>query len=272
MIANRIKTLWAQNKPVINGWLSVGNSFTAEIMASAGYDSITADLQHGAFDYQAALGMFQAMRASGVAVMARVPWLDAGAIMKVLDAGAYGVICPMVNSREEAERLVSFVRYPPHGARSFGPTRVNFSAGANYGGEADDNIVCFAMIESREAFERVEEIAATPGLDGLYIGPADLTLGLTGKKYRTGFDRTEPEIVAAIRRILDVAHRAGIRAALHNGSAAYAAQAIQWGFDLVTVSNDVRLLAGAAEASVAEVRKRLGEAGSATAAPATGGY
>ena len=74
--------------------------------------------------------MFQAMRASGVAVMARVPWLDAGAIMKVLDAGAYGVICPMINSREEAERLVSYVRYPPHGTRSFGPTRVNFSAGA----------------------------------------------------------------------------------------------------------------------------------------------
>jgi 4-hydroxy-2-oxoheptanedioate aldolase len=105
----------------------------------------------------------------------------------------------MINSREEAERLVSFVRYPPGGTRSFGPTRVNFAAGSNYGGEADDNILCFAMIETREAFERVEEIAGTPGLDGLYIGPADLTLGLTGKKYRTGFDREEPEMVEAAR-------------------------------------------------------------------------
>lgn len=272
MIRNPVKSLWAENRPAINGWLSVGNSFTAEIMASAGYDSITADLQHGAFDYHATLTMFQAMRASGVAVMARVPWLEAGAIMKVLDAGAYGVICPMINSRAEAERLVSFVRYPPGGTRSFGPTRVNFAAGPTYGGEADDTILCFAMIETREAYERVEEIAATPGLDGLYIGPADLTLGLTGKKYRTGFDREEPEIVDAIRRVLDVAHAAGIRAGLHCGSPAYASNAIGWGFDLVTVSNDVRLLAGAAEASVAEVRRRLGEAQAASTTPDTGVY
>ena len=271
MIPNPIKTLWTQNKPVVNGWLSVGNSFTAEIMASAGYDSVTADLQHGAFDYHATLTMFQAMRASGVAVMARVPRLDGGAIMKVLDAGAYGVICPMINTREEAERLVSFVRYPPQGTRSFGPTRVNFAAGSNYGGEADEQIVCFAMIETREAFENVESIAATPGLDGLYIGPADLTLGLTGKTYRTGFDREEPEMVEAIRRVLDVAHRAGIRAGLHNGTPAYAAKAIGWGFDLVTVSNDVRLLAGAAEASVAEVRRRVGDARDATPV-SSGGY
>ena len=270
MIPNPIKALWARNEPVLNGWLSIGNGFSAEIMASAGYDSITADLQHGAFDYTAALGMFQAMRASGVAILARVPWLDAGAIMKALDAGAYGVICPMINSREEAERLVSYTRYPPGGTRSFGPTRVNFSAGANYGGEADDNILCFAMIETREAYERVEEIAGTPGLDGLYVGPADLTLGLTGKKYRTGFDREEPEIVDAIKRVLAAAHKAGIRAGLHNGSPAYAAKAIGWGFDLVTISNDVRLLAGAAEASVAEVRKRVGEA-PAPNSPATGG-
>ena len=139
--------------------------------------------------------------------------------MKVLDAGAYGVICPMVNSREEAERLVSYVRYPPTGTRSFGPTRANFSAGANYGGEADDQIVCFAMIETREAFERVEEIAATPGLDGVYIGPADLTLGLTGKSYRTGFDREEPEMVEAIKARPRGRPRAGIRAGLHCGIA-----------------------------------------------------
>ena len=272
MIKNPIKTLWADGKAAVNGWLSVGNSFTAEIMASAGYDSITADLQHGAFDYHAMLGMFQALRASGVATMARVPWLDAGAIMKVLDAGAYGVICPMVNSREEAERLVSYMRYPPRGTRSFGPTRVNFSAGADYGSEADDNVLCFAMIETLEAYERVEEIAATPGLDGLYIGPADLTLGLTGRKYRTGFDREEPEMVEAIHRILDAAHKAGIRAGLHNGTAAYAAKAIGWGFDLVTVSNDVRLLAGAAEASVAEVRRRVGEARPAHTPAGSGSY
>ena len=272
MIANPTKRLWAEGKAAINGWCSVGNAFTAEIMASAGYDSVTADLQHGAFDYHAALSMFQAMRASGVTVMARVPWLDAGAIMKVLDAGAYGVICPMINSRAEAERLVSYVRYPPAGTRSFGPTRVNFSAGANYGGEANDQILCFAMIETREAFENVDEIASTPGLDALYIGPADLTLGLTGQRYRTGFDREEPEMIDAVKRILRSAHDAGIRAALHCGTPAYAAKAIGWGFDLVTLSNDVRLLAGAAEASVAHLRKHLDTAAPRAPADAGGGY
>ena len=111
-----------------------------------------------------------------------------------------------------------------------------------------------------------------PGLDGLYIGPADLTLGLTGKAYRTGFDREEPEMIEAIKTVLETAHRAGIRAGLHCGSPAYAAKAIGWGFDLVTMSNDVRLLAGAAEASVAEVRKRLGEAQHTPAPVAASGY
>jgi 4-hydroxy-2-oxoheptanedioate aldolase len=133
MIDHPVKRLWAEGKAAVNGWLSIGDGFTAEIMASAGYASVTADLQHGAFDYHAMLGMFQAMRASGAAPMGRVPWLDAGAVMKALDAGAYGVICPMVNSRADAERLVSYVRYPPGGTRSFGPTRANFSAGPNCG-------------------------------------------------------------------------------------------------------------------------------------------
>lgn len=259
MKQNSIKHLWKRNKPAINGWLSIANAFTAEIMAEQGYDSITIDLQHGIVDYHAAVGMLQAMRASDVTPLARVPWLDPAAIMKVLDAGAYGVICPMINTRAQAEELVSYMRYPPLGTRSFGPTRANFSAGSDYGREANENVICFAMIETAEALRNVDEIAATPGLDGLYIGPADLTLGLTGTRYPTGFDREEPELIEAIQRILSAAHGAGIRAALHCGSPAYAAKAVGWGFDLVTISNDVRLLAGAAGASVAAVRKLLDE-------------
>jgi 4-hydroxy-2-oxoheptanedioate aldolase len=257
MQVNGIKALWRAGKPAINGWLSIANSFTAEIMTAQGYDSLTVDLQHGIIDYQSAIGMLQAMRAGTVTPMARVPWLDAGIVMKVLDAGALGVICPMVNSREEAERLVSYVRYPPRGVRSFGPTRAAFSAGPGYGPDADEEILCFAMIETEGAMRNLDAICATPGLDGVYIGPADLTLGLTGRAYRTGFDREEPEMIAAIRRILTTAHEAGIRAALHTGSAEYAAKAIGWGFDLVTVSNDVRLLAGAAAASVGRLHALL---------------
>jgi 4-hydroxy-2-oxoheptanedioate aldolase len=257
MKPNGIKALWSDGKPVLNGWLSIGNAFTAEILAEQGYDSITIDLQHGVIDDHAAVGMLQAMRASDVTPLVRVPWLDPAAIMRALDAGAYGVICPMINNRAEAAELVSYVRYPPAGTRSLGPTRANFSAGSNYAAEADDNILCFAMIETQEAYRNVDEIVSTPGLDGVYIGPADLTLGLTGKRYPVGFDREELEMVEAIQGILAKAHQAGIRAALHCGSSTYAAKAVGWGFDLVTLPNDVRLLAGAASASVADARKRI---------------
>ena len=272
MIINGIRSKWTAGKPVINGWLSMASSFAAEIMAEQGYDSLTIDLQHGFVGYEAATSMLQAMRASGVTPMVRVPWLDPADIMKALDAGAYGIICPMINTKEEAARLVSYMRYPPEGTRSFGPTRVNFSAGADYGQHANKQVLALAMIETAEAYANLDSIVSTPGLDGVYIGPADLTLGLTGRKYATGFDREEPEIVEAIQRILKAAHKAGIRAALHCGAPAYAARAIGWGFDLVTLSNDVRLLAGAAQASVASTRKLLGEQGARPASTVSGGY
>lgn len=254
MKPNGMKKIWQDGGAVLNGWLSIANPFTAEILAAQGYDSITVDLQHGIVDYQTAVSMLQAMAASRVTPVARVPWLDPAAIMKMLDAGAYGVICPMINTRHEAERLVSYVRYPPHGTRSFGPSRAVFSAGPDYGNEADNEVVCLAMIETKEGFDNLDEIVSTPGLDGVYIGPADLTLGLTGRRYPTGFDREEPEMVAAIRKILSSAHSAGIKACLHCGTPAYAAKAVEWGFDLVTLSNDVRLLANAASVSVREFR------------------
>ncbi len=257
MIPNGIRHKWVEGKPVINGWLSIASPFVAEIMAAQGYDSVTIDLQHGFVGYEVATSMLQALRASGVTPMVRVPWLDPGDIMKALDAGAYGIICPMINSREEAERLASYMRYPPHGVRSFGPTRALFSAGSDYGQHADKEVLCLAMIETAEAMKNLEAILSTPGLDGVYIGPADLTLGLTGRRYATGFDREEPEMVEAIRKVLEKSHAAGVRAALHCGTLAYAAKAVGWGFDLVTISNDVRMLAGAAQASVAAARQLI---------------
>jgi 4-hydroxy-2-oxoheptanedioate aldolase len=178
----------------------------------------------------------------------------------------------MINNREEAAQLVSYMRYPPHGVRSFGPTRALISAGADYSQHADQEILCIAMIETAEAMKNLDAIVTTPGLDGVYIGPADLTLGLTGKKYPTGFDREEPEMVEAIQKILSKSHDAGIRAALHTGTPAYAARAIGWGFDLVTIANDVRLLAAAAKASVTATRQLLGEKAEPVKPAANSGY
>lgn len=270
MIPNNVRARWAEGQGVINGWLSIANSFSAEIMAAQGFDSLTVDLQHGVVDYAGAVTMLQAIRASGVTPMVRVPWLEPGILMKVLDAGAYGVICPMVNTRDDAERLASYVRYPPLGQRSFGPTRANFSTGGGYAAEANGEIICWAMIETAEALANVDAIAATPGIDGLYIGPADLTLGVTNGRLAPGFDRTEPEMIDAIKAILAAAKSAGIRAGLHCGTPKYAAGALGWGFDLITISNDVRLLAAAAGASVAQTRELVGEAATGPADSGTG--
>ena len=259
MMQNKLRRIWAEGRPAINGWLGIGNPFTAEIMAAQGYDSLTVDLQHGALDYSSALPMFQAMQASGVTPMARVPWREPGIIMKALDAGAQGIICPMVNSGEEAAEFVSYMRYPPKGQRSYGPTRAAFAYGG-YGVSANDEVLALAMIETAEGVANLEQIAATPGLDGIYVGPADLTLGTQEGRLPPGFDREEPEMIALIKQVLDACKRNNIRACLHCGTAAYAARAIEWGFDLTTVSGDSRLLAAAASASVSEWRDRTGAA------------
>ncbi|WP_099827162.1 HpcH/HpaI aldolase family protein [Oceaniglobus indicus] len=250
---NPLKTLWAEGKPVLNGWCSIGSAHTAEIMARQGYDSLTVDTQHGAFDYGAALSMLQAMGGKKVVPLARVPWLDAGAIMKLLDAGAMGIICPMINTAEDAAAFASYLRYPPHGQRSFGPTRAGL-AYPGYGVAANDAVLGFAMIETQAGLDNVEAIAATPGIDGLYVGPADLTLGLSQGALPAGFDRDEPEIVAAIKRIAQVALDAGKIPALHCMSPEYAAKALDWGFRMVTLNGDARLLAAASGASVAAFR------------------
>jgi 4-hydroxy-2-oxoheptanedioate aldolase len=270
MTPNLIRQRWSEGKQVLNAWLSIGNPFVAEIIAGQGYDAVTIDQQHGFLGYDALAPMLQVLKASPVTPMVRVPWLSAGDIMKALDAGALGIICPMINNRAEAEQFVSYMRYPPNGQRSMGPTRAVFAHGADYGQKADDSVLCLAMIETADGMKNLDEIVATPGLDGIYIGPADLTLGLTGRKYPVGFDREEPEMVEAIQTILRKAHDAGIRACLHCGTPAYAAKALGWGFDLVTLLNDVRLLAGAAQASVNATRKLIGEQVAATPAAKPG--
>lgn len=270
MITNRIREIWAEGRPVLHGWLSIGNPFTAEIMAAQGYDALTVDWQHGALDYSDLLPMFQAMRASGVVPGARVPWLDPGPIMKVLDAGAMQVICPMVNTAEQAAEFVSYLRYPPQGQRSWGPTRASFAQGANIHAEANAQVIGWAMVETRQAMDNLDAIAATPGLDGIYVGPADLTLSLSEGRNPPGFDREEPEMIEALQEIVAACRRHGIRAALHCGTVDYAARAIGWGYDLTTISSDVRLLAGAASDSVRAFRAAVGD--DAPSAGAKPGY
>lgn len=254
MYRNEIKALWDEGGKVVNGWLSIASPFTAEIMASQDYDSLTIDMQHGAVDYPDAVTMFQAMTNRGKTLMARVPWLEPGGIMKAMDAGAMGIICPMVNSGAEAAQLVDYMRYPPLGGRSSGPTRAKFAYGADYMDWANDEMLIFAMIETGEAMKNLDEIVATPGLDAVYVGPSDLTLGYTNGRLPAGMDREEPEMIEAIQRVVQAAHNAGIKAALHTASPSYAARGFDWGYDMVTLGGDAIYLAQGSAASVSALR------------------
>ena len=259
MIRNKLKHQWSEGRAAINGWLSIANSFSAEVMAAQGYDSLTIDLQHGVVDYADAVTMFQAMGASGIVPMARVPWLDPAQIMKALDAGALGIICPMVNTAQEAALFASYCRYPPRGQRSFGPTRAIFGLGADYFSHANDEVLVIAMIETDEAVKNARAICQTPGIDGIYIGPSDLTLGVTNGRLAPRMDRDDEEIVSVIKSVLAEAKAAGLRACLHCGSSEYGAKAVGWGFDLVTVGSDAKNLAAASAADVKSFRVLTGQ-------------
>ena len=235
----------------INGWLSIPCGFSAEVMAHAGWDSLTVDMQHGLVDYRAATAMLTAISTTEVAPLVRVPWLEEGILMKALDAGAHGIICPMVNTPEDAARLVAATRYPPLGARSFGPIRARLQGGADYPERANDSVLVLAMIETKQAVENADAILSTPGLDGAYIGPADLACSLGCE---VSFTPTAEPVVAAIDHILASARRHGVFAGIHTGAARYAGAMAKKGFDLVTVLSDARLMAAGAEAAVAQTR------------------
>jgi len=260
---NTVKSIWKKGGAAVNGWLGIPSGVAAEGMAQGGWDSLTADLQHGLIDYQAAVSLFQAIATTPTIPLARVPWNEPGIIMKLLDAGAFGIICPMVNSRAECEAFVGACRYAPAGYRSVGPTRANWLHGADYVKNANDTVLTFAMIETKKAMENLDDILSTPGLDAVYVGPADLGLSLGGEPRG---DQTDPRIVDAIQTIVKACKKHKIHAGIHCGSTDYAKKAIGWGFQFTTILADNALLVNAAKATVAAMRE-----GNATGAKSAGG-
>lgn len=252
-MATRLEHVWGDGRIAVNGWLSIPSSVTAELVARQDYDSIVVDLQHGLIDYQTALVMMQAINAaSDATVIARPPWNEPGIVMKLLDAGAWGILCPMINNRADAEALVGACHYAPAGWRSVGPTRAMMLFGPDYISRANDHVITLAMIETREAFDKVEEIAATPGLTGLYIGPSDLAQSLG---YPLQLDPTGDDMLAAIDRIRDAAKAAGKRAGMHCMMPDYARRMAERGFDFVTLGNDFRMLTAELQARVKAFRE-----------------
>ena len=252
MRKNKLKQLFKSGKPIINTWLSVPSSFSAEVMANQGWDSVTIDMQHGLIDYPNAVSMLQGISSTNTTPLARVNWNEPGQIMKILDAGCYGVICPMVSNRKDAEKFVQACQYPPKGYRSFGPIRANLYGGSDYAIHANDEILKLAMIETKEALEKLDEILDTPNLDGIYIGPADLSLALGETP---GFDRPEDtKAFKEILRILEAAKKRKLLAGIHNGTSEYAQKMIDKGFHLVTVGSDSRYIASGAKSDLVKLK------------------
>ncbi len=251
MRPNKVRQIWEAGGAVINGWCGIPSGFAAELMAHMGWDSLVVDTQHGLIDYQMMVSMLQGISTTEVTPLVRVPWNEPGAVMKALDAGAYGIICPMINSRADCESFVGACRYAPKGYRSSGPTRAMLYGGADYQQKANDTIIALAMIETRQALGDLDAILATPGLDGIYVGPSDLSISLG---YPPGQDHEEEEVLAAIRAILDACRRHRLKAGIHTGSTAYAKRMIALGYDFVTVFGDTRLLAMAGTQAVKEMR------------------
>ena len=247
---NRLRETWNSGKPALNGWLGIPSTFSAEIMSRQNFDSITIDLQHGLTDYSIAVPMMQAMSASDATMLCRVPWLEAGIIMKLLDAGAMGIICPMINSRKEAEEFVGATLYSPIGYRSSGPVRANIIY-PDYHNQSNKQIISMAMIETEQAVENAKEICSTPGLTGIYVGPSDLAISMGEDP---GLDRKPGKVYDAIQHVLKTAKESGIRTGLHCMDPDYIKQMYDCGFEFASLSNDVRLLTQIVSSQVSAVR------------------
>ena len=244
MHPNTLKEIWAEGRTAFGVWSMTPDAFVAELVARAGYDYVCVDGQHGLVDFADMLSIFQAVDAAGAAPLTRVLSNDAGATGRALDAGARGVIVPLVNNAEEAAQAVSACRYPPEGIRSYGPVRAMEVIGSNAPEDLADEVLCFVMVETREGLERVEEIAATPGLDGIYIGPADLALSLG---LAPTLEITEEKHIEAVHRIKEACREHGIVAGIHCGSGEWARRHTEAGFELVTVTMDTKLITEAAQ-------------------------
>lgn len=253
---NKLKARLKSGKACVNAWLAIPSGFSAEVMAQCGWDSVTVDIQHGVQDYQSMVQCFQAMDKYPTTPLVRVPWNEPGIIGKVLDGGAWGVICPMVNTAAESKALVSYCLYPPQGKRSNGPIRAAaYGEASPYQSTANDEVLVIPMIETQEAIDNIDAILDVPGISGIYIGPSDLGLSLGLKPM---LDREEPQILKIYEKLVAATAKRGQFAGIHNATGAYSARMIAMGFRLVTIMNDSGLMAKAARAEIAVVRKEAG--------------
>lgn len=249
-VLGRVHARLAAGETLLNGWLHLPGGVSAEVMGQAGYDSLTIDLQHGLIGDGGLVASLQAIAATPAAPVVRVPWLHPPDLTRALDAGAVGVICPMIDTPEQARALVHACRYPPSGGRSYGPTRANLIY-SDYLDRADRQTLVFAMIETAQALDNLNAILDTPGLSGVYVGPVDLSLSLTGT---ATLDFTQGKVAEAVARIAREASSRQLIPGIFTQGGQLARNAAALGYRFVTAGSDFALLSGAARAVLSDLR------------------
>jgi 4-hydroxy-2-oxoheptanedioate aldolase len=246
---------WRAGNTTLGAWLSLREPLLAEVAARAGYDYVCVDMQHGLQDLDQTTTLIHAMARTTAVPIVRVPWNEPGVIGRVLDAGSLGVIVPMVNTAEEAHRAVAACRYAPSGSRSFGPVIAGARYGSRYAVEANGAIACIPMIETREAVEAIDAILAVPGIDAIYVGPADLSMsyGLA-----PALDHADPLFVNALATIVDACRRHGVVPGIH-ASAAMAARRRVDGFQMITVGFELSAAIQALRGDITSARAALAD-------------
>lgn len=250
MKVNTVKQKLAAGQPAVGTWLSLCSPLAAEYMAHMPWDWLVVDTEHSPIGFESTLHCFQAICTTDVIPMARVAWNDAQLIKRLLDAGAMGLVVPMVNSAEEAQRAVAAMKYPPDGIRSLGGGRA-IVYGDDYMLKANDQIACVVQIEHIEAVRHAEEILSVKGVDACFIGPNDLA-GSMGLK--PDMTVSNPEHEAAVQQVLRAAKSVGTPAGIHTPNAEHAARRIDQGFQFVAIASDANYMRQAGR----EALKRLG--------------
>lgn len=265
-----MRNVWSAGGTATGAWLSLRDPWISEALASMDFDYVCIDMQHGLADVSEVFALLQSMNGKKPTPIVRVPWNEPGIIGRVLDMGAMGVIIPMVNSKAEAEAAVSACRYAPTGGRSMGPIVPMQRYGTSYFAGANDNVICIPMIETGTAVSRLDEILSVPGIDAIYVGPADLSISLG---LPPGIDQTDEKFTNAIDTIIDGCRRHNIVPGIHC-AVPVTAKRHQQGFRMITVTADHMTLVTGARSEASKAREAVsgGSGASGEAAPPRGPY
>lgn len=250
MSEDRIREAAKAGRTLYNAWLTLNSPFAVELIAKAGWDCVTIDQQHGLGGHSELVACLTAARAARLPALVRIAENDTGLIGRALDAGAQGVVCPLIDSAEDAARFIRAVKYPPQGIRSWGPYRARLEFEGDYFSAANGWTVACAQIETAGAMENLDEILALDGLDMICLGPNDLSVALTG-----ALNIRAPEVIDAMTQVLRKAKERGVIALVFANDIEFARPAVAAGWDMVAIGSDASWLATTA----AEIRRSIDE-------------